>query len=101
MKTTIAKKAINNGRMLISKEQARYLFHDFDAEKISFADSSTISAITPRTPIWGAPIMDVAEIIPDELLTIVLDNTFKPSLQSNIFKVILIAFVFFFRKIFF
>lgn len=73
----MAKKAINNGKMLISKELARYLFHDFDAESISFNDSNMMSAITPRTPIWGALIVDVAEIMP-ELLAIVLDNNSPP-----------------------
>jgi len=79
--------------MLISKEQARYLFHDFEAERISFKESSMMSAITPRTPIWGAPIVDVAEIIP-ELLAIVLDNKFPTSLYY-ISKVIHKAFDFF------
>lgn len=46
----VAKKAINNGKMLISREQARFLFHDLEAERISFKDNSMISATTPRTP---------------------------------------------------
>ncbi|MGB8216012.1 MAG: hypothetical protein WCE94_01815 [Candidatus Methanoperedens sp.] len=74
MKTTIAKKAIISGRILISNEHARFLFHDFEADKISFNDNKVISVTTPRTPSCGALIVDVAEIIPAELVTIVLDN---------------------------
>lgn len=78
MKITIAKKANNNGEMLISSEHARYLFHDFEAERISFMDNSIMSATTPRTPSCGAPIVDVAEITPAELLTIVLERITSP-----------------------
>jgi hypothetical protein len=73
LKTTITKKAINNGRILISSEHARFLFHDIDAERISFNDNKSISAATPRIPTCGAPV-DAAEIIPEELLMIVLAN---------------------------
>ncbi len=74
MKSTIAKKAINSGRMLISREQAVSLFHDFDADRISFKDSSIISVTTPRIPSWGTLIVEVAEITPAVLLTMVLDS---------------------------
>ncbi|MCZ7384651.1 MAG: hypothetical protein O8C63_07875 [Candidatus Methanoperedens sp.] len=79
MNNTIAKKAIKSGNILISSEHARFLFHDFEADKISFNDNKIISATTPRTPSWGALIVDVVEIIPAELLTIVLDNITTPS----------------------
>jgi hypothetical protein len=79
----MAKKAIKSGRMLISKEHARYLFHDFEADRISFEDNKIINATTPRTPSCGALIVDVAEIIPAELLTIVLDNIYSTPTVSN------------------
>ncbi|SNQ61006.1 hypothetical protein MNV_2190012 [Candidatus Methanoperedens nitroreducens] len=77
MKTTIAKKAINSGTMLVSREQASFLLHNTEAERISFKESNTISVTTPRVPSCGALIVDVAEIIPaDELTT--LDNIVLP-----------------------
>ncbi len=74
MKTTIAKNAINSGRILMSREQAVSLFHDFDADRISFKDNNIISVTTPRIPSWGALIVEGAEITPAELLTMVLDS---------------------------
>ncbi len=74
LKTTIAKNAINSGTMLISREQAVSLFHDFDADRISFKDNNIMSVATPRIPSWGALIVEVAEITPAELLIMVLDS---------------------------
>ncbi len=91
MKITIAKKAINKGKILESREHAKFLFHDFDADKISFTDRSIISATTPRAPSWGAPIVDVAEMIPAELLTIVLDNIIHLHTLNNQLVYIFIA----------
>jgi hypothetical protein len=79
----IAKKAIRSGRILISIERARYSFHDFDDERISFRESSIISAITPSTPNWGASIVDVAEIIPAELLINILESVSIPPAPHN------------------
>jgi hypothetical protein len=93
LNATMAKKAINNGRMLISREQARYLFHDFEAERISFKDKSIMSAATPRTPSWEAPMVDVADIMPAELLITVLEsmNTSHFLLSCTIFFFIYVS----------
>jgi len=64
--------------MLTSSEQARYLFHDFEAERISFKDKSMMSATTPSAPSCATPMIDVADIIPAELLTIVLESITSP-----------------------
>ncbi len=73
----MAKKAINSGRMLMSRELASFPFHNFEAERISFKESNIMSATTPRIPSCGALIVDVAEIIPAEELT-TLDSTVSP-----------------------
>jgi hypothetical protein len=78
---TITKKAISKGKMLISKEQARYLFHDFETERISFKHNNMMSSTTPRTASWGAPMIDAAEIIPVVLLTIVLESIYLLNLD--------------------
>ena len=59
--------------MLISRKDARFLFHDFEAERISLKANNVISETIPSIPKCDTPIIDIAE-------TTVLDATMLESI---------------------
>ncbi len=72
MKTTIATKDTNNGRMVMFSEQSNDLFHFSEADNISLAESNRISAMTASTPYSGSPVGVVIDTIPAAVDDIVL-----------------------------
>ena len=92
-------KTINKGIILISRKEARFLFHDFEAERISLKANNVISKTIPSIPKCDTPIIDVAEMIPAELLTTVLDTMVLESINyiSHIVFETIIPFLSYFK----
>ncbi|MDG6244113.1 MAG: hypothetical protein QCH31_06935 [Methanolobus sp.] len=75
MKITIATNDTNNGNIVMFKEQSRDLFHFWEAESISFAESNKINATTASTPYSGSPgavVIDIPAAVEDIVLVVVV-----------------------------
>jgi hypothetical protein len=63
---------MNSDIMGVLREQSRVLLHLRDADSISFADNSMMSAIIASTPYSGRPTGVVIDMIPDAADDVVL-----------------------------
>jgi len=93
LKTKIAKKQRSKGASAKLKELLRYLFHVWDAERISFRHRSIISAPTTKAPYWGRPglviiVIALEEIALEEtaLEEIILEKMLLSNIKGSVAK---------------